>query len=687
MRKRTVIETVRKKRPNRKREDRQPKLYIRMQNRLFIIYGLICILFVCIIGRIIYIEVKSGPEYEKKVLAQQNNANQVIPYQRGRIEDRNGTVLAASVDMYKVIIDCKALNGKNKTIKKRKKITIAAVKKYFPEIDIDRMEKELREYKDSRYRPLRSREFDKNNNQRIAKVTSEEKEAFEKAFKYETADGKKKEMPDKKKPYGIWFEKVYKRIYPYDSLAASVIGFTSSQSGDGSIGLEREYDSILKGVNGRSYGFIDYDRNVQKTVVEPEDGKTIVTTLDANIQMAVEEEIQNWNNQHLVNDGTGETKKLGSQNTACIVMNPNNGEILAMASYPGFNLNNSSDLSNYTIDDLKNISEDNRKSVRNSIPISDDKIKENALNSIWQAYPITNSFEPGSIFKPVTISAGLDTGTVKTSDTYYCDGGEQIGSDYVHCWYHAGHGQETVEDALKNSCNDALMQMSAKIGPDYFAKYQRLFGFGQKTNVDLPGETDTSNLLFSKDQLGSYINLATDSFGQNFNLTMIQMAAAYSSIINGGKLYQPHFLSRVEDSGGNVIRKVDPVVRQTTISKDTSDLMKQYLRTVVRAGTGKNTEIEGYSVAGKTGTAQKSPKRENHYVISFIGDVPAEDPQIVIFTIIDVPNVGNESACHGTLEINKAILERIIPYLNIPSEDEEAASGITVYDSLYPAGK
>lgn len=687
MRKRTVIETVRKKRPNRKREDRQPKLYIRMQNRLFIIYGLICILFVCIIGRIIYIEVKSGPEYEKKVLAQQNNANQVIPYQRGRIEDRNGTVLAASVDMYKVIIDCKALNGKNKTIKKRKKITIAAVKKYFPEIDIDRMEKELREYKDSRYRPLRSREFDKNNNQIIAKVTSEEKEAFEKAFKYETADGKKKEMPDKKKPYGIWFEKVYKRIYPYDSLAASVIGFTSSQSGDGSIGLEREYDSILKGVNGRSYGFIDYDRNVQKTVVEPEDGKTIVTTLDANIQMAVEEEIQNWNNQHLVNDGTGETKKLGSQNTACIVMNPNNGEILAMASYPGFNLNNSSDLSNYTIDDLKNISEDNRKSVRNSIPISDDKIKENALNSIWQAYPITNSFEPGSIFKPVTISAGLDTGTVKTSDTYYCDGGEQIGSDYVHCWYHAGHGQETVEDALKNSCNDALMQMSAKIGPDYFAKYQRLFGFGQKTNVDLPGETDTSNLLFSKDQLGSYINLATNSFGQNFNLTMIQMAAAYSSIINGGKLYQPHFLSRVEDSGGNVIRKVDPVVRQTTISKDTSDLMKQYLRTVVRAGTGKNTEIEGYSVAGKTGTAQKSPKRENHYVISFIGDVPAEDPQIVIFTIIDVPNVGKESACHGTLEINKAILERIIPYLNIPSEDEEAASGITVYDSLYPAGK
>lgn len=686
MRKKTVIRAVKKKKTNQKQEDHQPKLFIRMQNRLFAFYGLICILFVFIIGRIIYIELKSGPEYEKKVLAQQNNANQTIPYQRGRIEDRNGTVLAASVDMYKVIIDCKALNDDRKTIKARKKITINAVKKYFPEVDADRMVKELTEYKNSRYRPLRSKEFDKNNNQMIAKVTADEKEAFEKAFKDKIVNGKNK-MPDKKKPYGIWFEKVYKRIYPYDSLAASVIGFTSSQSGEGSIGLEREYDSILKGVNGRSYGFIDSDRNVQKTVVEPEDGKTIVTTLDANIQMAVEEEIQNWNNQHLVNDGSGETKKLGSQNTACIVMNPNNGEILAMASYPGFNLNNNSDLSNYTIDDLKTISDENRKSVRNNIPISDDKIKENALNSIWQAYPITNSFEPGSIFKPVTISAGLDTGTVKTSDSYYCDGGEQIGNNYVPCWYHAGHGQETVEDALKNSCNDALMQMSAKIGPDYFSKYQRLFGFGQKTNVDLPGEADTSKLLFTKDQLGSYINLATNSFGQNFNLTMIQMAAAYSSIINGGKLYQPHFLYRVEDAGGNVIRKVDPVVRQTTISKDTSDLMKQYLRTVVRAGTGTKTEIEGYSVAGKTGTAQKSPKRENHYVISFIGDVPAEDPQIVIFTIIDVPNVGAESACHGTLEINKAILERIIPYLNIPSEEEEAASGITVYDSLYPAGK
>ena len=410
------------------------------------------------------------------------------------------------------------------------------------------------------------------------------------------------------------------------------------------------------------------DSDVEKTVIEPENGKTIVTSIDANIQAIVETELQNWNNAHLLNDYTLEAKSTGSVNTACLVMNPNTGEILALASYPFFDLNNPRDLSAYySEEELAAMTEEQKMDI---------------LNGLWQNYAVTHTFEPGSTFKTFTIATGLDTGTLTGNETYNCTGSLNINGDPIHCWKTAGHGVETVGTALRDSCNVALMGMAASIGARNFASYQSRFGFGQKTNIDLPGEPRTASLLYTEEQLEQYINLATNSFGQNFNTTMVQLASAFCSVINGGKLYQPHLATAIKDDSGNIVENIEPVVLKQTISEDTCDIMRQYLRSVVREGTGTASQVAGYSVMGKTGTAQKQPRSENNYVVSFIGAVPAEDPELVIYVAIDTPNVGSQDTCHGSGEITHNILTQILPYLNVPTMAEEKAAGVTLYDEL-----
>lgn len=641
-RKRSVQASGRK----RKRRKKSQRLQVWMQRKLILFFGGICVLFVFLIGRIVYIETTSGQKYEKIVLAQQEYSSRVIPYRRGNIEDSKGTALASSIDVYNVILDCKELNRYPELIDS----TMEVLAQCFPEVDITDARARLTDKPDSQYEVL------------AKKVSYEEESAFETA-----SDERNSDKVEDNEVAGIWAEKEYTRQYPYGSLAASIIGFSSSGN-YGVTGLENQYNDKLNGVNGRSYGYVNEDSDVEKTVIEPENGKTIVTSIDANIQAIVETELQNWNNAHLLNDYTLEAKSTGSVNTACLVMNPNTGEILALASYPFFDLNNPRDLSAYySEEELAAMTEEQKMDI---------------LNGLWQNYAVTHTFEPGSTFKTFTIATGLDTGTLTGNETYNCTGSLNINGDPIHCWKTAGHGVETVGTALRDSCNVALMGMAASIGARNFASYQSRFGFGQKTNIDLPGEPRTASLLYTEEQLEQYINLATNSFGQNFNTTMVQLASAFCSVINGGKLYQPHLATAIKDDSGNIVENIEPVVLKQTISEDTCDIMRQYLRSVVREGTGTASQVAGYSVMGKTGTAQKQPRSENNYVVSFIGAVPAEDPELVIYVAIDTPNVGSQDTCHGSGEITHNILTQILPYLNVPTMAEEKAAGVTLYDEL-----
>ena len=621
--------------PEKRVKKKRVRILKRMQRKLLISFLIICALFVGLIGRLMFIEYSSGERYEKIVLSQQEYDSTTIPFQRGNIVDSKGTVLATSVDVYNVILDCKVLNANDATVIAS---TVEAVAECFPEIGREAVEEELEDNPDSQYSVL------------AKKVSYEEMSKFTDLQEERRED----DDPDNNIT-GVWFEKEYKRVYPYGSMAAATLGFTTSGN-VGVVGLENQYNSVLNGVNGRSYGYLNNDSDLERTVIEAQNGNTLVTTLDANIQSIVEQEILNFNQQYTNENG------LGSKNTAVLVMDPDTGGVLAMAQYPGFDLNNPWDLSAYyTPEELTAMSEQDQLNI---------------LNQLWKNYTVTNTYEPGSTAKPFTVAGGLESGALKGDETFVCDGGEQIAGYNVRCVNRNGHGLETIQDALVNSCNDALMQMSYRIGPVTFSQFQSLFGFGQRTWIDLPGETSTASLIYDEKALESTINLATNSFGQNFNVTMVQMASAFCSLVNGGKLYQPHLVERITDDAGNTVQEIEPVLRKQTISKEVSDQMKQYLRAVVTDGSASAAGVDGYDVGGKTGTAQKfdtetGQRAKGKYLVSFIGYAPQEHPEVLVYVIVDEPNVEDQAHSSYALGIAHNILRQILPYMNISRITEE----------------
>ena len=610
-----------------------------MVRRLAIVFAGITVLFVVLIGRLMYIEHTSGSKYEKIVLSQLEYDSSIIPYKRGDIVDAKGTVLATSVDVYNVILDAKLLNEDEAN----KEYTITNVARSFDDISEEDVRKALSERPDSQYVVL------------AKKVSyqdmSDFKAIIDEPVKVTGDDGKEVT----KKITGIWFEKEYDRVYPYGKMAASLLGFVSGGN-NGVIGLENEFNDTLNGVNGRSYGYLNTDNNLEKTVVEPENGKTLVTTIDTNIQSIVEKELAKWNKEFSSPDS------LGSAHSACLVMDPSTGRILAMANYPTFDLRNPYDMSKvYSEEQLDEMTPDEEL---------------DALNRLWQNFCVTYTYEPGSTAKPFTVACGLETGTLTGNEVYLCDGKEDISGHEIHCVNRNGHGMETVEGALMDSCNDALMQMSYAIGSKNFCEYQEIFGFGQKTNIDVPGEARTDTLIFDKEHM-STINLATNSFGQNFNTTMVQLASAFASLVNGGKLYQPYVVESIKDESGNILYDREPVVEKLTISKETSDQMKGYLRSVVSAGTGSIAGVRGYDLGGKTGTAEKQPRSEGNYLVSFIGYAPQDDPKVLIYTIIDTPNTADQPHSSYAQTITHNVLLQILPYLNISTYKEPADSTVS----------
>ena len=535
-----------------------------------------------------------------------------------------------------MILDCKVLNSDSADIDP----TIDALITCFPQLNETDLRNLITDKPKSQYNVL------------AKKLSYEEIRAFEdmQAAEKEASDKKSGDAEKKGKINGVWFEKEYQREYPYGSLASAVVGFTTSGN-LGMNGVENSYNSVLNGTNGREYGYLNSDSNFEKTVIDAQNGNDVTLTIDANIQKIVEDKIAAFEEEYRDSAREG----AGSKHVGVIVMNPQNAEVLAMANYPNYDSSNPRDLSAYY--------------TQEEIDAMDDDAELDALNQLWSNFCITYTYEPGSTVKPFTVACGLDTGTLDPNRTFICDGYETISGHDIHCVNTNGHGLETVEDALKNSCNDALMQMSYDIGPENFSKYQQIFGFGTKTNIDLPGEARTDSLIYTEDQL-STINLATNSFGQNFNVTMIQVASAFCSIINGGNYYQPHVVKKITDENGNVIQEDNGTLLKKTVSSSTSELLKQYLYATVSDGTGKYAKVPGYSMGGKTGTAQKLPRGQGNYLVSFIGFAPVDNPQLLVYVVVDEPNAEEEFHSTFAQEIAKGIFEETLPYLNIyPDED------------------
>ena len=601
------------------------KFVKRMQIKLIVMFLIVTSLLTGLICRLMYIEYKQGDKYEKIVLSQQGYDSRIIPYQRGDIVDAKGTILATSLDVYNVIFDCSVLE------KQKKKIvngTISAILSCFPDLKEDDLRRILNENPKSQYNIL------------LRKLPYEQIQPYVEL----EADSKKNKNIKKG---ALWFEKEYIRNYPYGSTAASLIGFVSGGN-VGTIGMENYYNSTLNGLNGKEYGYLNSDNNVEKTIREAKDGKTIVSTIDIHIQGIVEEKLAKFNEENTNGYITGP----GSKNIAAIVMNPQNGEVLAMAKYPNFDLNNPRDISAYfTEEELQGLTEEQQMEL---------------LNDLWENFCVSYTFEPGSTVKPMTVACGLDTGTLNGSETYVCDGEEKFNGTPVHCVSRVGHGTETIEKSLMDSCNDALMQMSYVIGEENFKNYQKIYGFGEKTGIDLPGEE--RGILF--DEM-TPIDLATNSFGQNYNCTMIQVASAFSSLINGGQYYQPHVVKKILDSEGNTLETIKPVLLKETASKETSELVKSYLYKTVSEGTGEMAKVNGYSMGGKTGTAQKHPRAEKKYLVSFIGYLPQENPQLVIYVVIDEPNFKEQAHSNYAQAVVKEILEEVLPYMNMYPDEEK----------------
>ncbi len=601
-----------------------------MRKKLIVLFTVVTLCLCALMGRLMYINYTSGEKYEKKVLSMQSYDSVTIPYQRGDILDRTGTVLATSVAVYNVILDCYVLNSKEAYLEP----TLDALTECFPDLDKAELRQITIDKKDSRYIVLKK------------KLSYDEIQGF--INKQEEVNDKGKKVNPNIK--GVWFEKEYQRHYPFNSMASSLLGFVASGN-VGTIGLENYYNSTLNGINGREYGYLNSDSVFEKTVIAPQDGQTLITTIDANIQSIVEKKILEFNETYRDNY----IKGAGSKNTGVIVMNPNTGEVLAMANFPNFDLNNPRDLTGIMTDEEK-------------AEATNEEIMD-ALNGIWQNYCITETYEPGSVQKPFTIAGGLETGAIDTNSTFLCDGYEQVGGHKIGCVNIYGHGMETVEKTLMDSCNDAVMQISSHIGIRDFCRYQSIFNFGQKTGIDLPGEANTAGLIYTEDKMKP-VDLATNSFGQNYNCSMIQMISAFSSLVNGGTYYQPHILNKVVDSKGNTVSAVEPMGVKQTISESTSDLLRKYMYSTVSTGTGKTAKVDGYSMGGKTGTAEKYPRDDENYLVSFMGFAPYDNPQLVIYCVVDEPNSEDQPHSYFAQNIVREILKEVLPYMNIYPDEE-----------------
>lgn len=545
-------------------------------------------------GRLVYLMVFCSEYYGQKA-EDLHERERDIKAARGRIIDATGKILATNKSVCTISVIHSQIDEPEKVI--------AALQK-----ELGLTEEEVRK--------------------RVEKVSSIER----------VKTNVDKETGDRIRAYGLSGIKVdedYKRYYPLDTMASTVLGFTGADN-QGILGLEVKYDSYLQGTSGKILTLTDARgieiENAGETRLEPVNGYDLYISMDSNIQQYCEQAAEK-----------AYIKKQADE-VSVIVMNPQNGEIMAMVNYPEFNLNEP-----FTL--IEEMGADGTESA--------DK-KQELLNRMWRNPCISDTYEPGSTFKIITAAAALEEGVVKLDDTFYCPGYKIVEDRRIRCARTTGHGAETFETGIMNSCNPVFMELGERLGAENFAGYFKQFGLLSKTNIDLPGEAGT--IMHKTENIGP-VELATISFGQSFQITPIQLVTTVSSIINGGTRVTPHFGVSVQDADGNTVKTFSYETHENICTAETSETMRYLLEKVVSEGTGKNAKIEGFSIGGKTATSQTLPRSDHKYISSFLGFAPADNPQVLVLVVINNP----QGIYYGgtiAAPVAKEIFENILPYLD-----------------------
>ncbi len=678
----------------KKERRKQRKLTQKMQGKLVLMFVVIVLALIALSVRIVYINKSSGEKYTKKVLSQQGNSTTTLAYRRGDIVDRNGTLLATSEKVYTLVLDASVMTEAKKLASADNdpvEAALSMVAKHFPEFTKEELYELYNKDPQNKYRPIKS-ELTK------ADITP----FLEETTFYE--DDTEEERAKKTRVKGVWFEEGYKRIYPYDTLACNVIGYTVSGN-VGQYGIEETYSDVLNGIDGRSYSYLNENLEEEEEIHKPSDGNNVMSTIDATLQRiaenCIDEFIEKYRDQAREGDG--------AKTAAVLMMDPRNGEILAMASNRKYSLNEPYDLvlnGIYTEEELEAINEEIKAVNENPNSTKEEKEAANAqkldpLNALWRNFCVSDTFEPGSTVKPMTVAAALDCGAIDDTEGFFCDGGQVVvaGSKPIKCVKRSGHGLISLEGSIMFSCNDALMQIAAKMGYSDFVKYQRMFNFGLKTGIDLPGESRTDTVVYYLEGETQYTNLeigpaelATCSFGQGFNTSMVQVASAFSACINGGNYYKPHVVKKIMDRDGGVIEEIEPTLLRKPISEETSEKVKQYLYNTMygpkdangNGATGKSARIAGYAMGGKTGTAQKIPRGDGNYLVSFIGYAPYDTPEVVCYVVVDEPNSDYQASSSYAQEIWKNVMKQALPHLNIFETEDPPADMMDEYLADHP---
>lgn len=581
--------------------------------------------FALMFGRVLYMKVVHGAEYEAAAKNQQINRYDItIPPNRGSILDRNNQVLAISTTVYNVALDSLQLAEVAELSPEEQEKTLTTLCEYFPELDYNTLKQYVT------INPETGELYMNNHWKYLVK-------GIERSVKEELEAMNLK---------GVYFEKSSKRSYPLNSSACHLVGFTR---GDAQWGLEGYYNSYMEGTPGRSFILYNGADSVVHQDYDAKDGDTIITTIDYNIQKIAEEVVAET------------ASEWSAKNVAAMVMDPYTGEVYAMAESHSFDLNNPNEIPEWETD---------TKYTENWDQLSSEEQLE-YLNTMWKNFCVSDTYEPGSIFKPMLVAAALEEGVITPNSSFQCNGYTDIGGYRIKCHLVSGHGNINVEQIMEQSCNMGVIQIANLLGADKFYEYQREFGFGDYTGIDLPGEA--AGQLHSKESIGP-TELATMSFGQTFNCTSIQVIAAFSSLINGGNLVKPHVVSQIVDADGNVVLENDTEVVRRVISEKTSAYMRTALKATVENGLAKKLQIDGYSIGCKTGTAEQGSRtNDDLWALSNMSYFPAENPKYIVFTVINQPSDYVEGVQTPT-PMTKKLIEGIIKYDNMeptqPVEDE-----------------
>lgn len=567
--------------------------------------------------RLAWLQFYRGKELSDKAIAQQTR-DKVVNSKRGIIYDRNGKILAQSSTVSTVTVTPNEVRS-NKDVNKVAERVASVL-----EMDKDKVLKIF--------------------NRKTAYEIVKKKVEAEKVNKL-------REMKIK----GIHFDEDSKRYYPYGTIAAHVIGFVGDDN-QGLQGVELVYDKNLKGVPGRMVTANDAAGSEMpykyEKYINAENGSNIVLTIDEVIQQFVESELEQAVKDYNVTNGA-----------SCIIMNAKTGEILAMATYPTYDLNAPMSI----VDEQSKAEVDKLEGEEKSKAISD------ILNKQWRNKAVVDTYEPGSTFKSFVASMALEENVVSLNEVFFCSGSHKVGDKSINCWKTGGHGSETFVQGVQNSCNPVFMTIGARIGTANFYKYYKAFGFAEKTGFDLPGEAVGA---FHKMSKFNEVELATCSFGQSFNVTPLQMITAYSAITNNGAMVRPHIVKEFTDDNGKVIKSFDTEVIRNVISPETAQTVRNILESVVSEGTSKNAYIKGYRVAGKTGTSEKVPRNQGKYVASFCGFAPANDPEVIGIVMLDEPMGDSHMGGQIAAPTFKNIFDNVLRYLGIEPQytEEELAT-------------